>query len=98
MIHYRHLGSNVTPLTSLEKYCRPVDFRVENDVRFVLTPICFVGVFDSFMLFGFIYVYWCPARFPYQIMFASLNSNTTGVRCGAGTAHPSGTHEFIPGS
>ena len=34
-----------------------------------------------FVLFVFIYVhvYWCPTRFPCQMMFVSFNSNTTGV-------------------
>ena len=49
------------------------------------------------MLFVFIDVYWCPTRFPYQIMFVSFNSNTTGVTSGAGTANPSGAPEFISG-
>ena len=31
------------------------------------------------MLFVFIYVYWCPTRFQYQMMFVSFYSNTTGV-------------------
>jgi hypothetical protein len=47
------------------------------------------------MLFVIIYAYWCPTRFPYQMMFVSFNSNTTGFRCGAGTAKTSGAHEFI---
>ena len=51
---------------------------------------------DLFMLFVFIYVYWCPTRFLYQMMFVTFNSNTTGVTCGAGTAYPSGTPEFTP--
>ena len=36
-----------------------------------------------FMLFVFVYEYWCPARF---------SSNTTGVICEAGIAFPSGVH------
>ena len=43
-----------------------------------------------------IYVYLCPTRFPYQMMFVSLNSNTTGVTCGAGTANLSGAPEITP--
>jgi len=39
--------------------------------------IYFVGVHVLLMLFVFIYLYWCPTRFPYQMMFVSLNSNTT---------------------
>ena len=42
------------------------------------------------MLFVFIYTYWCPTRFPYQMIFVSSNSHTTGVTCGAGPANPSG--------
>jgi len=29
-----------------------------------------------FVIFVFIYVYWCSTRFPYQMMFASFNCNT----------------------
>jgi len=40
------------------------------------------------MLFVFIYyIYVCPTRFPYQMIFVSFNSNTTGVTCGAGAAN-----------
>jgi len=46
------------------------------------------------MLFVFIYVYWWPTRFPYQIVFLSFNSNTTRVTSGVRTTFPSGTHEF----
>ena len=45
------------------------------------------------MLIVFIYAYWCPPQFPYQIMFVSSNNTTTGVTCEAGTANPSGAHE-----
>ena len=48
------------------------------------------------MLFVFIYAYWCLTLFPYDMMFALFNSNTTGVICGAGTASPYGELEFIP--
>ena len=41
-----------------------------------------------FMLFVFIYTYWCPTRFPYQMMFVSFNSSTMGVISGAGIANP----------
>ena len=51
----------------------------------------------EFMLIVFIYAYWCPTQFPYQMMFVSFNSTTTGVTCGAGTANPSGAHECTPG-
>jgi hypothetical protein len=35
-------------------------------------------------------IYWYPVRFPYYMIFESLNSNTTGVTSGAGTAKPFG--------
>ena len=38
----------------------------------------------------------CPTRFPYQMMCASVNSNTTGVTWGTGTLSPSVTTEFSP--
>ena len=59
-----------------------------------LTHICFVRV--SCFIYVFIYVYWCPTWFPYQMMFVSFSSNTTGVACGAGTTHPSGAPDFTP--
>jgi hypothetical protein len=40
------------------------------------------------MLIVFIYAYWCPTQFPYQMMFVSFNNTTTGVTCGACTANP----------
>jgi hypothetical protein len=49
------------------------------------------------MLFVFIYGYWCPTRFPYQMMFVSFNSNTTGVTRGAGSVRHSGVPEFTSG-
>ena len=49
------------------------------------------------MLFVFIYLYWRPIRFPYQMMFVSFSSNTTGVTSGARTSSPSGAHEFPTG-
>jgi hypothetical protein len=42
------------------------------------------------MLFVFIYTYWFPTRFPYQMMLISVNNNTMAVTCGTGTAIPSG--------
>jgi hypothetical protein len=70
------------------------DFRVKNYVRFALFPNCFVDAHVLFMLFVFIYVYWCPTQFPYQMMFVSSNGNTTVLTCGAGTAYHSGAPEF----
>jgi hypothetical protein len=50
-----------------------------------------------YMLIVFIYAYWCPTQFPYQIMFVSFNNTMTGVTCGAGTANPAGAHECTAG-
>ena len=77
-----------------------LQFPHKNDVLVVFTPICFVGgscfIHVTFFVFVFIYVYWCPTRFPYQMMFVLLNSNSTGANSGAGTAytfpkHPTST-------
>ena len=45
----------------------------------------------------FIYVYWCPTRFPCQMRFEPFDSNTTSVTGGAGTANLSRTSLFNPG-
>ena len=49
------------------------------------------------MLFVFIYVYWCPTWFPYQMMFVSLTvtRRVSHVKHDW-TANPSGIHEFTP--
>jgi hypothetical protein len=47
------------------------------------------------MLFVFIYIYWCPTWIPYQMMFVSFNSSTTGVTNGSGTASLSEAPELI---
>jgi hypothetical protein len=41
-----------------------------------------------------IYVYWCPTRFPYQMMFMLLDNSVTRVTIGPGTADPSTTPAF----
>jgi len=48
------------------------------------------------MLFMFIYEYWFPTHYPYQMMSVSFNSNTTGVTNGAGTANPCTSPAFNP--
>ena len=48
------------------------------------------------MLFVFIYLLLCPARFPYQMMFVSFKIKTWGITCEAGTVYPSGASEFTP--
>ena len=40
----------------------------------------------GFMVFVFIYYYWCPTQFPNQMMFVSFNSYMTGIMCGTTTA------------
>jgi hypothetical protein len=60
-----------------------VRFPPNNDARFMCQ-------------FLFIYVCWCPTRFPYHMMFVSFNSNTTGATCAAGTANHCEAHEFTP--
>ena len=58
----------------------------------------FSGVHALLMFIVFIYVYWCPAQFPYisdDVM--SFKSNMTGVTSEAGTANPSGAPKFTLG-
>jgi hypothetical protein len=66
-------------------------FRVACPVQFALW-----GVQVLIMSIVFIYVCWCPTRFPYHMMFASFNSYMTGATCGAGNANPCEAHEFTP--
>jgi hypothetical protein len=47
-------------------------FPNENDVRFVITPICVV---EGSCFICIYFAYQCPTRFPYHIMFMSFNSN-----------------------
>ena len=47
-------------------------------------------------MFVFFYVYLCPGRLPYQVMFVSFKSNTTGANGVTGTAYPSSLHELTP--
>jgi len=47
-----------------------------------------------FKLFVFIYLYCCPARFPYQMMFVLFNCKTMGVTSATGTANPSAEPTF----
>ena len=59
------------------------DFRVKMMFDLSWLPVL-QEVHVLFMLFVFIYVYWCSTRSPYQMMFVSFNSNTR-VTSGAGT-------------
>jgi hypothetical protein len=67
----------------------------KNDVRFVFITICFVWSSCFIDIFVFIYVYWCPIRFLFQMMLVSFNGNTTDDTRGAGTANPSGSPVFV---
>ena len=68
-------------------YIQIYGFRVKTIFCVSLILLVLSGVHILRMLFGFIYAYWCPARFPYQMMFVSFNSNTMGVISGAGIAY-----------
>ena len=57
----------------------PLQFAGKNDVRLGLTLFCSVWGHVLFMLFVFIYSYWCQTGFPYQMMFVWRNSNTSNV-------------------
>ena len=70
-------------------------FRVKRCL--VRSSICFVGgSCFIYMLIVFIYAYWCPTRYLYQMMFVLFNSNTVGATWGAETANPSRVPEFTP--
>ena len=60
----------------------------------IVNTLCRATLF--YCIFVFIHVYWCPTRFPCQMLFVSFKSNTTGVTSGAGIANPSGELEFTP--
>ena len=102
----QHLHSTVFILLLVEfvlfmllvPYCDiRYDFRVKTMFdSCVLTPICFVEGSVLFMSIVFIYVFWCPTRFLYQMMFVSCKSSTMGATCGAETANPCGAHDFTP--
>ena len=47
-----------------------------------------------YLCYLYLFVCWCPVRFPYHVMCVSFNSRTTGVACGTGTTNPSGAPEF----
>ena len=71
------------------------DFHVKTMLGLSLHPFVLSEVYVLFMLIVFIYTSWCPTRFPFQMMFVSLNSNTTGVTTGVGTANRSRAPAFI---
>ena len=59
------------------------DFHVE--AMFNTSHLFCRGFNVLFMLFVFICIYWCPAWFPYQMMFVLFNSKTAGTTIGAET-------------
>jgi hypothetical protein len=70
---------------------------IVNDFRVVFNLLSFVlsEVHVLLMLFVFIYVYWCPTRFPYQMMYVLIYNCTASVTRGVVNDNPSGEHEFI---
>jgi hypothetical protein len=73
----------------------PRKLKIEQHVHHL--KLCKWGCHVLSMLFVFIYAYWRPTQFPYQMMFVSLNLSTTGVSSRTGISYPSGTSEFTPG-
>jgi hypothetical protein len=62
---------------------------VMSDMISALKRLYSHSLYRRFLFFCvFIYVYWCPRRFPWQLMFVSFNSYTTGFTSGAETAKP----------
>ena len=47
------------------------------------------------MLFEFMYIHWCPTRFPYHMMFVSFFSNTAGASRRAGAVYAFWVPPFI---
>ena len=86
---YYHIFSSTYNIRGVMSAYKPCSIRLDTLVLY--------EVYALFMLFVIIYAYWCPARFPYQMMFVSFNSNTTGFACGAGTASPAGAPVFTAG-
>jgi hypothetical protein len=68
-------------------------FKCLQHIRFVFSPICFVGAHGFIVLFVFIYVYRCQTQFPYQT-YMLFTIVTIGATRGTGTAYPSETHKF----
>jgi hypothetical protein len=57
------------------------------------SKICFEGGFMLYFCYFYFYVYWCPTRYQYNIIFASFNSNTTSATDGTWTIYHSGAPE-----
>ena len=64
-------------------------FLRKNDVRFIFTPL-FCRGFMLYLCYLYLFIYYgAQTRFPHQMMFVSLNSNTTGAISGTETPNPS---------
>jgi hypothetical protein len=63
----------------------------------VSATIHFVEVVALSMRCVFIYAYWCPTAFLYQMMFILFNSYADCTTSGTGSTDPSGTSEFTTG-
>ena len=63
------------------------------DVRFVFALVCFAGgLCFIYVLCNCLhtFVYWCPTRFPYEMVFESFNSSTMGDTDRAENVYPYG--------
>ena len=74
----------------------PIRFPQKNDVRFILTPSCFLG-YSCFIYVLNIYLRILGVKHDFHEMFDSRNCNGIGVICRAGTASRPGAPEFTPG-
>ena len=63
----------------------------------VYATIHFVEVVALSMRCVFIYTYWCPTPFLYQMMFILFNSYADCTTSGTGSTDPSGTSGFTTG-
>jgi hypothetical protein len=63
----------------------------------VSATIHFVEVVALSMRCVFIYAYWCPTSFLYQMMFILFNSYADCTTSGTWSTDPSGTSEFTTG-
>ena len=72
------------------------DFRIiQCSVHFWI-PFVLKGIHVLFMLFVFIYVFWCQTRYQYQMAVVWFNNNATGITNGEGITYPSGAPAYTP--
>ena len=79
---------------SLTSLC-PLRFQHKMMFDSSLFPFGLQGNIVLFMLFAFIYVWWCLSRYLYQLKFMSSYNNMTSVTSGAGSIYHSGPHNHI---